>query len=85
MAEWLEEWEKSMKDFKADEMLSFEVVPRGFEVFFEDIDSPCMVRGAYFINFDAKEGLDLKILDPMNLEVYKTVGKRQGIFNFEAK
>jgi len=25
MTEWLDDWEKHMKDFKADEMLSFEV------------------------------------------------------------
>jgi len=63
-----------MKDFKADEMLSFEVPSRGFEVFFEEIESPCLMRGAYFINFDAKEAMDLKILDPKNKEVHKNIG-----------
>lgn len=28
MSAWLEDWEKHMKDFKADEMLSFEVAPK---------------------------------------------------------
>lgn len=76
MTKWLDDWEKYMKDFKADEMLSFEVGARGFEVFFEDINKPCHIRGAYFINFDSKEGLDLKILDPKNKDVFKSFGKR---------
>lgn len=103
MSGWLEDWEKNMKDFKADEMLSFELAARckiispsyiyntnyfsfllAFEVFFENINKPGLVRGAYFLNFDSKDGLDLKIVDPKNNEVHKTVGKRQGIFSFEA-
>lgn len=84
MSGWLEDWEKNMKDFKADEMLSFELAARSFEVFFENINKPGLVRGAYFLNFDSKDGLDLKIVDPKNNEVHKTVGKRQGIFSFEA-
>lgn len=33
MSKWLEDWEKHMKDFKADEMLSFEVPSRGKIIF----------------------------------------------------
>jgi len=46
------------------------------EMFFEDIDKECHVRGAYFVNFDSKEGLDLKIKDAAEKEVFTTVGKR---------
>ncbi|KRX09202.1 hypothetical protein PPERSA_05871 [Pseudocohnilembus persalinus] len=85
MADWLKQWEEEMEGFKADEMLSFEVPAKGYEVFLEDVKGPCTIRGAFFINFDSKDGIELKIMDPDNKEVEKLVGKKQGIFKFEAQ
>lgn len=48
------EWEELMSDFKADEMLSFEIGNKSEEMFLEDIDSACVIRGAYFLGFGKK-------------------------------
>lgn len=60
-----------MSDFKADEMLTFEINNKQEEIFYEDIDQPCNIRGAYFLAYDSKSNVEFYIESPDRKVLYR--------------
>lgn len=66
MASLMKEWEQHMSDFKASDLITFEIGGRSREVFYEDIDLiPSKIRGAWFVNSDENSFIDFHIMNPM--------------------
>jgi hypothetical protein len=61
----MKEWEEHMSDFKASDLITFEIPARTREMFYEEIDlMPSKIRGAWFVNNDENDRLDFHILNP---------------------
>eukprot|EP01017_Pseudomicrothorax_dubius_P012278 TRINITY_DN1493_c0_g1_i6.p1 TRINITY_DN1493_c0_g1~~TRINITY_DN1493_c0_g1_i6.p1 ORF type:complete len:257 (-),score=47.94 TRINITY_DN1493_c0_g1_i6:374-1144(-) len=84
-AELTELWETHMKDFVAEDMLTFELPGRDSEIFIENIKyTPTKIRGAWFVGHEGENSLDFKVVDPLGKEVYNNKdNKKEGIFYFD--
>jgi len=61
----MEEWEEHMSDFQPADLITFEILSRSTEVFFENIKVvPAIVRGAYFVSSSANSEITLEVIFP---------------------
>ncbi|CAG9334712.1 unnamed protein product [Blepharisma stoltei] len=79
------EWEEHMKDFVPDEMITFEMVPRGEDEFYADITiSPSHVRGAWFISSKETTDIDFFVVDPRDRVLIELRKRKEAVFWFDA-
>ena len=82
----MKEWDDKMQGFVPEDLITFELPARTEEQFYEIIDVlPSTIRGAWFLASENSKDVDFKITDPLNVVVYESKGRKEVIFQVEAK
>lgn len=82
----VEEWDKHMEGFVPELLLTFPLLPRSEEFFYEDVTPPVLIRGGFFASTDEQESsLDFQITDPKGDIVFQKNGEAEGLFHFLAR
>lgn len=81
----MDQWDTHMADFEPEDMLTIIIPARQEEKFYEYIaTTPAKVRGAWYIGSGDKKVLDFWIVDPSGQISFKTEGRNEGLFYFDA-
>jgi p24 family protein beta-1 len=84
--ELMKEWDEKMQGFVPEDMMTFEIGGRAEEEFYENVDVvPSSIRGAWFLASDNSKDIDFVILDPLQNVVFQKQGKKEAVFQVEAK
>ena len=84
--ELMKEWDEKMQGFVPEDMVTFEIQARSTEEFYEVIDIvPSILRGAWFLASENTKDIDFKVQDPLKNIVFEKKGKKEVIFQIEAK
>lgn len=84
--ELMKEWDEKMQGFVPEDMVTFEIPARSTEEFYEVIDIvPSILRGAWFLASENTKDIDFKVQDPLKNIVFEKKGKKEVIFQIEAK
>jgi hypothetical protein len=83
---FMEEWEKVMKDFDPELLVTVPVSARSDEFFYEDVTAKgTLIRGAFFVigseNDESNSGVDFIVTDPHGSIVYQTHNQVEGVFS----
>lgn len=82
----VEEWDKHMEGFTPECLLTFPLLPRTDEHFFEEVTSPVLIRGGFFASSrEETSSVDFEIIDPHGDRIYEKSDQAEGLFHFIAK
>lgn len=85
-ASLVEEWDTHMEGFVPELLLTFPLPSRTDEFFYEDVESPVLLRGGFFASAqDETSDVDFQITDPKGTVVYERSASAEGLFHFIAK
>ncbi|KAM3132201.1 hypothetical protein pb186bvf_015661 [Paramecium bursaria] len=77
----MEDWDKYMRGFQPDDMISFKVDQGSEEIFVEKITQPTIIRGTYFIPLYTQDTIDFKVIDPSGVMIYAKLMKKEAVFS----
>jgi len=83
---FMEEWERVMKDFDPELLVTVPVASRSDEFFYEDVQKKgTLIRGAYFVigaeNDEHNSGVDFVVTDPDGEILYQRHNQVEGVFS----
>lgn len=83
--EIMQDWDKYMRGFLPDDMISFKVEKGAEEIFIESVKKvPTNIRGTFFIPIYTTDTIDFKVIDPSGSMVYTKMMKKEAVFSFNA-
>lgn len=83
--EIMQDWDKYMRGFLPDDMISFSIEKGGEEIFIESVKNPpTNIRGTFFIPIYTMDTIDFKVLDPSGSMIYAKMMKKEAVFSFNA-
>ncbi|CAK62261.1 unnamed protein product (macronuclear) [Paramecium tetraurelia] len=81
----MQDWDKYMRGFLPDDMISFQIEKGGEEIFIETIKkTPTNIRGTFFIPIYTLDTIDFKVIDPSGSMIYAKMMKKEAVFSFNA-
>lgn len=80
----MDEWDKYMRGFSPDDMISFSIGVGEEETFIEKVTQPTVIRGTFFIPIFTTDTIDFKVYDPTGVMVYTKMMKKEAVFSFNA-
>lgn len=81
--EIMQDWDKYMRGFLPDDLISFSIDKGGEEIFIETIKTiPTNIRGTFFIPLYTTDTIDFKVIDPSGSMIYAKMMKKESVFSF---
>jgi hypothetical protein len=86
---FMEEWERVMKDFEPELLVTVPVNARSDEFFYEDVTMKgTLIRGAFFVigseHDESSSGVDFLVTDPHGAVIYQKHNQVEGVFSHVA-